>query len=139
VLFDVYLLNPNGADDPVEALRAGPQRGELVIRRWSYHMPDKSLCAMLYRPGTKEEMLQPLRYVQFIGMSDKGMVIEGTATWAERTTHKSRRHDYKQRWLCKQPGAAAVLNTEKLLKRSAANLKKIMASGFDPADDDRTD
>lgn len=42
-----------------------------------------------------------------------------------------------QRWLAKLPGQPAILDTEKLLKRSARRLALIAASGFDPADDDR--
>ena len=68
-------------------------------------------------------------------MDVKGMVIEGKETIFTRDTHKAKGQHFLQRWLCKMPGQPAVLNTQKLLQRSAERLKKQVYSGFDPQDD----
>ncbi|MBI2728772.1 MAG: hypothetical protein HYX42_21230 [Polaromonas sp.] len=72
-----------------------------------------------------------------LAINDKGMTIEGTITIAERDTAKSRKNNFKVRWVVKQVGVPAILNTEKLKERSARRLASAVSSGFDPADDDR--
>jgi hypothetical protein len=136
VIFDVYFLSGKGAD-PVEALRAGPKRGELVItKRWPGGLRN-DLMALLLEPGTRNELAPALLFPSVIAMNSLGMTIEGTTAHQFRNTAKAKIEYSKQRWLCKPPGAKAVLDTEKLLKRSAARLNAALASGFDPAHDDR--
>lgn len=84
---------------------------------------------------TGADLLPPLMYVRIVGVNEKGMVIEGQQTMYLRESHKTRRDHFIQRWLCKVPGQPAVLNTEKLLRRSVTRLKLSLASGFDQGDD----
>ena len=138
VIFDVYVLGGKGGD-PVEALRAGPRRGELVIRKRWPDGPRSDLMALLLEPGTRNELLPALLFPSVIAMNSIGMTIEGTTAHQFRNTSKAKIEYFKDRWLCKPPGAKAVLDTEKLLKRSAARLKRAQANGFDPAFDDIAD
>jgi hypothetical protein len=140
VIYDVYpLMNSQGRDDPVDALRDGPRRGLLVISKRYYNSATASLKAELFAlDGSGKELLPAMDNVRLVAENEKGKVIEGRVTHYGRS-HKSRQEHSTQRWLCKIPGLPAVLNTEKLLKRSAERLSKAAASGFDPADDDRID
>jgi hypothetical protein len=135
VFLDVYLLNSGGgSDDPVAALNRGPTRGELIIRPENGH-----LVAQIRDPTTGEDLLRRLIYVQLRGVSSKGMLLEGTVTVSERVSPKSKTNSHKERWLVKLPGSKAILDTEKLLARSAANLRRKNLFGFNPDDDDRID
>lgn len=58
---------------------------------------------------------------------------------SERASSKSKANSHKERWLVKLPGSKAILDTEKLLKRSVVNLKRKNLFGFNPDDDDRAD
>lgn len=135
MFLDVYLLNNGGgSDDPVAALHRGPTRGELIIR------PENGrLVAQIRDPATGDDLLRRLIYVQLKGVSSKGMLLEGTVTVSERASAKSKVSSHTERWLVKLPGSKAILDTEKLLKRSAANLKRKNLFGFNPDDDDRID
>ena len=133
MIYDIYVLT--GDEDPVDALRAGPRRGELIIRRRFVNSLDTSLLALLLDQATGQEMLPPLASARLVAMDPKGMVIQGVQTIYQRDTQKAKGHRFSQRWVCKMPGAAAVLNTEKLLQRSAARLRSSAVSGFDPKDD----
>ena len=138
VVFDVYVLNGKYGD-PVEALRIGPRRGELIIKKRFITSSETDLMAMLLEPGTGVELLQALLYARIVAMNSLGMTIEGRISWSARNTSKAKVEHATQRWLCKAPGAKAVLDTEKLLKRSAARLNAARISGFDPAHDDAAD
>lgn len=107
-------------------------------KRRFYNSPYRTLSAELIDPSGKQ-LLAAIEKVRLVSMDQKGMVIEGVQTFKERDTKKGRKHHFTQRWLCKLPGVPTVLNTEKLLKRSAARLNAHLVSGFDPADDDRAD
>lgn len=133
MIYDVYVFT--GDNDPVDALRAGAKRGELIVRRRFTNSPDTSLLAQLLDPVTRREMLPPLASARLVAMDPKGMLIEGMQTTYQRDTQKAKAHHFSQRWLCKMPGAVAVLNTEKLMQRSAARLRSAAVSGFDPRDD----
>lgn len=138
VIFDVYaLVNGEGRLDAVDALQAGPRRGELIIKRRYYRHSDKSLCAELLDQATGNALLAPLEWVRVLVIDPKGMLIEGTQTVYRTKSAKSASERRTQRWLAKLPGQPAILDTEKLLKRSARRLALIAASSFDPADDDR--
>jgi hypothetical protein len=69
-------------------------------------------------------------------MNSLGMTIEGTTAHQFRNTAKAKIDYSRERWLCKPPGAKAVLDTEKLMKRSAARLNRALSIGFDPGHDD---
>jgi hypothetical protein len=139
VIYDVYvLMNGQGKEDPIDAMRAGPKRGVLVIKKRFFNSPNTSLTAELIEPGTARELLPALQNVCLVGANDKGMVIEGTQTVSARPTQKAKQVHFVQRWLCKTPGQQAVFDTEKLSKRSAQRSQSHLASGFDPADDNRT-
>ncbi|WP_411878212.1 hypothetical protein [Polaromonas sp. YR568] len=88
-------------------------------------------------PGTRAQLLPALLNPAVIAMNSLGMTVEGTIAHQFRNSAKAKVEYSKERWLCKLPGAKAVLDTEKLLKRSAARLNRALASGFDPAHDDR--
>ena len=138
VIYDIYALTgTKGQIDPVDALRAGPQRGDLIIRKRFANSTDTSLTAELFQPGSTVELLTGIERVRLVAMDSKGMVLEGVQTIYVRDTAKAKKSHIVQRWLCKLPGTPAVLNTEKLIKRSAARLNAAMVSGFDPSDDDR--
>lgn len=130
-------MNGQGKGDPIDALRAGPKRGVLVIKKQFFNSVNTSLTAELIEPGTTNELLPALQNVRLIGANEKGLVIKGTQTVFTRPTQKAKQAHFAQRWLCKTTGQQAVLNTEKLLKRSAERLRSTIASGFDPADDNR--
>lgn len=132
-------MNGQGKEDPIDALRAGPKRGVLVIKKRFFNSPNTSLTAELIEPGTANELLPALQNVRLVGANDRGLVIEGTQTVYSRPTQKAKQVHFVQRWLCKTPGQQAVLNTEKLLKRSAARIRSNLAQGFDPADDNSAD
>ena len=137
VIYDVYALTGSkGQIDPVDALRAGPKRGDLIIRVRFVNSTDTSLTAELFEPGTQVELLTGIERVRMVAMDSKGLVLEGVQAVYTRDTAKAKKSHLVQRWLCKVPGAPAVINTDKLLKRSAARLNAAMVSGFDPADDD---
>lgn len=120
----------------MEALRAGPKRGELIIRRRWPDGPRTDLQALLLEPGTRNELLPALLHPTVIAMNSLGMTVEGSTAHQLRSTSKAKIEYSRERWLCKPPGAKAVLDTEKLLKRSAARLNRAQANGFDPAHDD---
>ena len=129
-------MNGLGNEDPVDALRFGPKRGLLVVRRRFANSPNTSLCAELFAlDDNRSELLPALENVRMIAENEKGKVLEGTQTGYARPTSKARREQFTQRWLCKLPGLPAILDTEKLLKRSARRLNSRLNTGFDPADD----
>jgi hypothetical protein len=129
-------MNGQGHEDPVDALRYGPKRGLLVVRKRFVNSANISLTAELFAlDGSKNELLPALDYVKLIAENEKGKVIEGIQSVFLRATQKARREQFTQRWLCKLPGLPAVLDTEKLLKRSAKRLSNRLISGFDPLDD----
>lgn len=130
MIFDVYVLE----GDPIDSLANGAVRGELVIRKRYYNQPDQSLYAEVLDHEGKR-LLGPLTYVRLVGMSPRGMTIEGTFTGYMSKGPKSRTEKFTRRWLVKHVGAKAEVNTEKLLRRSADRLNHRAASGFDPADD----
>lgn len=132
MLFDIYVYH----DDPIDALSAGARTGELCLKKKGR---DSGLEANLFRPGTKEELLPSMRYVQLIAMNSTSMVIEGTRWASERPGSKSKTGSYQERWIIKHVGAPAVVDAKRLQRRSAARLNSIRASGFDPADDDAAD
>ena len=134
MLYDVYVLGGKGGD-PVDALRAGPKRGELLIKRRFVGGTDLSLYAELLDPASGQPLLTPITHVRVIAMDRKGMTLEGTQSVQLRETKKAQVAHFAQRWLCKMPGAKAELDTVQLLKRSAARLRSKMACGFDPEDD----
>ena len=138
MLFDIYILGAKGSD-PVEALRAGPRRGELIIRRRWPDGPRTDLQALLLEPGTRNELLPALLNPTVIAMNSQGMTLEGTTAHQLRNTSKARFDYSKERWLCKPPGSKAVLDTEKLMKRSAERLRRAQANPFDAAHDDVAD
>jgi len=138
VIFDIYILGAKGSD-PVEALRSGPKRGELIIRRRWPDGPRTDLQALLLEPGTRNELLPALLNPTVIAMNSQGMTVEGTTAHQFRNTAKARFDYSKERWLCKPPGAKAVLDTEKLLRQSAERLKRALDNPFDPAHDDVDD
>lgn len=140
MIFDVYVLGGgDGRFDPVDALRAGPKRGELVIKRRYFNSPNNSLMAEVRDPSTQAELVTAIEHVKVLVADRRGMLLEGTQTSFERDSAKSRRHHFTQRWLIKLPGQPAILDTEKLLKRNAHRIASSMVSGFDPKDDNRTD
>jgi hypothetical protein len=132
VLFDVYVY----LDDPVDSLSAGPLTGELVLKRTGR---DNGVTANLYAPGTKTELLQPMRHAKLVAMNNGSLVIEGTRTVAERATSKSKTHSYQVQWVVKHVGAPAIVDAKRLQRRSAGRLKSVLASGFYPADDNKVD
>ncbi len=140
MIFDVYVLGgADGRFDPVDALKAGPKRGELIIKRRFFNSTNTSLMAEVRDPTTQTELVTAIEQVKVIVADRRGLLLEGTQTWFEREAAKSRRHHFTQRWLIKLPGQPAILDTAKLLKRSAQRLHSGMATGFDPKDDNRTD
>lgn len=138
MIFDVYELGEVGPGDAgIGALNAGAQRGELKIRRRFPASPhDKTLMATLCAPGTRDELLHALLYVNVVAMNSVSMVLEGTAVISERHTQKSKVNHFKVRWLCKLPGAPAILNTEKLAARAQKRRADIARDPFHPANDD---
>ena len=91
--------------------------------------------ACLYAPGSTKELLPPLRHAKVLAMNEQGMCIEGRVTIAEREALKSKSNTFVVRWIVKQIGAPAVLNTQKLKERSRRRLALVQMSGFDPQDD----
>lgn len=129
MLFDVYFFT----GDPVDSLQAGAKTGELILKGTGR---DNGLMAYLYAPGTKTDMLNPLRHAKLLAMNNGGMTIEGYVTIAERTSNKSKANTFAVRWVVKHVGAPAVLDAKKLQQRSAERLARVAISGFDAADDD---
>jgi hypothetical protein len=137
VLYDVYQLRTSaGPQDEIEVVRAGPRSGILVIKPRFFNSPNRTLTAELRHPETGVELLTALENVKVICANHRGLVIEGTQTAYSRPTQKAKRVTFVQRWLCKSPGQKIVLDTAKILKRSAARLNSALATGFSPADDD---
>jgi hypothetical protein len=132
VLFDVYIY----LDDPVDSLSGGPLTGELVLKKTGR---DNGITANLYTPGTRTPLLQPMRHARLVAMNSGSFVIEGTRTVAQRESSKSKTHSFQVQWIIKHVGAPAVVDAKRLQRRSAGRLAKVLASGFDPADDDRAD
>lgn len=132
MLFDIYVYH----DDPIDALSAGARTGELCLKKQGR---DNGLEAHLYRQGTKEDLLPSMRYVHLIAMNSTSMVIEGTRWASERPNSRSKVGSYKERWIIKHVGAPAVVDAKRLQRRTAARLKAVLVSGFDPADDDALD
>jgi hypothetical protein len=133
VIFDVYVYY----DDPVDSLSAGAKTGELVLKKTGR---DHGVEANLYRPGTTDALLQTIRHVKVVAMNSTSMVLEGSAWAAERpNASKSKGAHYTVKWVIKHVGAPAVVDAKRLQRRSAGRLAKVLASGFDPADDDRVD
>lgn len=122
-------------DDPVDSLSAGAMTGELMLKSTGR---DRGVEANLFKPGTKEEMLHPMRHVKVIAMNSSSMVLEGYITVAERPSNKSKANTFTVRWIVKHVGAPAVVDAKRLQKRSAVRLRAAMG-GFDPRDDDRVD
>jgi hypothetical protein len=140
VIYDVYDLGPPGPDaDPVSALNRG-RRGDLIMAKRFPNSPwDTSREARLYEPGTRNELLPPLLYVDRILMNSHSMVLEGQVVVAMRQTAKSKTEAHAARWLCKLPGAPAVVNTAKLHARQAKLKADMAGDGFHPAYDDIAD
>lgn len=129
MLFDVYFYT----GDPVDSLQAGAKTGELILKGTGR---DHGVVAHLFAPGTKTDILTPMRHARLVAMNSGGMTIEGNVTIAERSSNKSRANTFTVRWIVKHVGAPAILDAKKLQLRSAARLASAQASGFDPADDD---
>lgn len=81
--FDVYVFR----GDPVDVFSAGADTGELVLTPSG---KDRGIVAELFKPGTKDALLRPLRHSRLVAMNSIGMTIEGTATVAERPNAKAR-------------------------------------------------
>jgi hypothetical protein len=138
VIYDVYNLGTG--DDEVAALAAGAVRGELrITRRFPGAPYDRSRTASLCEPGTRNELLRPIAIVGDIVMNTHSMVIEGTVVVSRRNTAKSKADNLTVRWLCKFPGAPAVLNTEKLRTRRVALKQGMATNPLHPAYDDAAD
>ena len=134
MLFDVYNLGTDIAT--LGPLNAGPVRGELALRKRFPGSPhDDGVTATLSAPGTKNTLLQPLHYVRFVAMNSHSMVIEGTVVTARGDSPKAKVTHHKVRWLCKFPGAPAVVNTSKLQERQARLKRAIDNDPFHPARD----
>lgn len=140
MIYDVYNLGPPGPEaDPVSALKRG-RRGDLIIAKRFPNSPwDTSREARLYEPGTRNELLPPLLYVDRILMNSHSMVLEGQVVVASRQTAKSKTETHAARWLCKLPGAPAVVNTAKLQARQTKLKADMAGDGFHPAYDDIAD
>ena len=135
MLFDVYNLGTDTAG--LGPLSAGPVRGELAIRKRFPNSPhDDGVTATLSAPGTKNTLLPPLHYVRFVAMNSHSMVIEGTVVTARGDSPKAKVKHHKVRWLCKFPGAPAVVNTSKLQERQAQKKRAIDSDPFHPARDE---
>ena len=133
--FDVYrLIDGGGLMDPVEVLKIGPARGELVL---SKRRGDSTLMAQLMKPDGSY-VLPVMIYAQVIKIDEKGMLIEGTQVIQRGDSLKARSTSARQRWLCKFPGQPAVLAPRtKPHRRDLARDAAAQRSGFDPRDDDR--
>ena len=130
MLFDVYVYR----DDPVDSLSEGPKTGELVLKAAG---TDRGITCHLYAVGSKEELLRSMHHVRLVAMNSSSLVIEGTVTIAVRNTNKSKANSFKVQWVVKHVGAPAVVDAKRLQRRSASRLAKVLASGFDPADDNK--
>ena len=138
MIYDVYDLGTN--KDEVAALSAGAIRGELrIMRRFPASPMDTSRTASLCEPGTSKELLRPLVIVGDILMNTHSMVIEGTVVLSRSDSPKSTVSHHKVRWLCKFPGAPAILNTERLRARREKLKTDMSHDGFHPAYDDIAD
>jgi hypothetical protein len=138
VIYDVYNLGAGG--DEVAALSAGAVRGELRIsRRFPASPLDTSRMATLCEPGTRKELLRPMVIVGDVRMNEHSMVIEGTVVVGRSERAKAKVERYAVRWLCKFPGAPAVLNTEKLRERREKLKADMSRDGFHKAYDDIAD
>ena len=134
MLFDVYNLGSDAS--ALRALGEGPVRGELIVRRRFPDSPhDDGLMAMVCEPGTSNTLLHPLHYARFVAMNGHSMVIEGTMVTSKSQSPKAKVTHHKVRWLCKLPGAPAVLDTGKLKAHRARLDKAIADDPFHPARD----
>lgn len=102
MFYDVYVLGGKGGD-PVDALRAGPKRGELIIKKRFFNSPDESVTAELLDAQTGL-LLTPLQHVRIVPMDRKGMTIEGTQAHQLRQQQESKVEHFAQRWLCRCRG-----------------------------------
>lgn len=138
MIYDVYNLGDGG--DEMAALGAGAIRGELRIsKRFPASPYDTSRMATLCEPGTRKELLRPMVIVGDVRINAHSMLIEGTVVLSRSESPKSTTTDHKVRWICKFPGAPAVLNTEKLRARREKLKADMARDGFHPAYDDIAD
>ncbi|WP_041390677.1 hypothetical protein [Polaromonas sp. JS666] len=72
-------------------------------------------------------------------MNAHSMVIHGTVVVGRSERPKAKVEHFTVRWLCKFPGAPAVLNTEKLRSRRDKIKADMLRDGFHKAYDDIAD
>ena len=135
MLYDVYILGSKG-EDPLPAMLAKPQRGQLLIRKRYPGRSDTALNATLVDPAKPDKPVMEMHYIRLVGMTAESMVIEGTVGHQFGKSFKSKVEFFKQRWLCKAPGSRIVIDAE-ALRRSKAKLSEAMAADpFHPLWDD---
>lgn len=139
MLLDIYILGSKDSD-PLPAMLAKPTQGQLIIRKRYPARSDAALNAFLMDPAKPDgDPLMEMHYIRLVGMTAESMVIEGTVGHSFGKSFKSKVEFFKQRWLCKAPGAKVTVDAADL-RRSKASLQKAMdANPFHPIWDDLPD
>lgn len=136
MIYDVYELGEDWRQpDLIKVLQRGPTAADLRITRRFPNSNSDQREARFYRPGTKEQILRVVLYVDVIAIGADGLLLVGTVTSAERNTPKSRLNSFKVGYLCKTPGAPAVVRHKHMVKNQVQRQGRA-PSGFNPEDDD---
>jgi putative SOS response-associated peptidase YedK len=139
VLYDVYILGSKG-EDPLPAMLAKPTQGQLIIRKRYPARSDTALNALLMDPAKPgADPLMEMHYIRLVGMTDASMVIEGTVGHSFGKSQKSKVEFFKQRWLCKAPGAKVTVDVAALRSSKGKLAQAIAADPFHPIWDDLPD
>lgn len=97
------------------------------------------MLAEVWEPGTRNVLMGPLIYARTGAMNSDTWILEGSLLVSERGGLKSKVNQYQVRWLCKVPGAKAVIDPDKVA-RNYRNCQAVhAASGFNPKDDNSVD
>lgn len=139
MLYDVYDLGTSAQPDLMAVLRAGAIRGDLRIRRRFARTSDTSMLAEVWEPGTRNILMGPLIHARAGAMNSDTWVLEGVLLVPAREGLKSKVNQYQVRWLCKVPGAKAVIDPDKVARTYRQKRAVETLSGFDPKDDDGPD
>lgn len=136
MLYDVYDLGTSDQPDLMAVLRVGAVRGDLRIRRRFARSSDTSMLAEVWEPGTRNILMGPLIYARAGAMNSDTWVLEGSLLIPARESLKSKVNQYQVRWLCKVPGAKAVIDPDKVARNYRSRQAVHAITGFNPNDDD---
>lgn len=97
------------------------------------------MLAEVWEPGTRNVLMGPLIYARTGAMNSDTWILEGSVLVPARSSTKSKVNQFQVRWLCKVPGAKAVIDPDKVARTYRSSQAVHAASGFNPKDDNDPD